>query len=412
MEREEPEQLKRWIKEQARAAGFTLAGVAPAGGWPSAHRLEPWLAAGRHGTMHWLARRPAERADPRLRLHWARSALLVALHYRTGDPCPPAAARPISRYAWGTDYHRVMRAMLRQLAAQLHAQLPELRSYWFVDTSPVLERAAAGAAGIGWLGKNTMLIHEREGSFLFLGGLLLSVELPPDRPAPGRCGRCTRCLQACPTRAFLAPYLLDARRCISYLTIELRGPIPRELRPLMGTLVFGCDICQEVCPWNQRAWRREAVVHGGPFAARPGLVVCDRALLEELLLQDEERFRARFRASPIRRARRAGLARNAAVALGNLGDAAAVPALVRAARTDPEALVRGHACWALGRLLARGAGEHAAPAHTALVQARTDPDPSVRAEAEAALAEAQAPVQPAAPAGPPPLPAARRLPVL
>ncbi len=380
------------IRAEAQALGFTLVGFAPAGGWPGGEHLVRWLEAGHHAQMRWLERAPEVRVDPRRRFPWARTALLLGVPYRTDDETSPAECRAISRYAWGTDYHEVLPKRLRALAARLRERWPTLQVYWFTDTSPVLERAAARAAGLGWIGRNCMLIHEREGSYVFLAGMLLSIEVAFDRPAPDRCGRCTRCLPACPTGALIAPYTLDARRCISYLTIEHRGAIPHALRPLMGTLVFGCDICQEVCPWNERALRKEARAAEGPFKARAGLAVTDRALLESLLGMSEEAFRARFRKSAIKRAKRRGLARNAAVALGNLGDARALPALRRALAGDPEPLVRGHAAWALGRLLGRAQAREREASMRALAHAAAhDPDPAVRDEARMASTASRLP---------------------
>jgi epoxyqueuosine reductase len=231
-------------------------------------------------------------------------------------------------------------ALLRWIREQVGS---EVRGRAYVDTGPLLERDLARRAGLGWFGKNTMLLNRRMGSYFFLGALLLDLPLAPDEPfARDHCGTCTRCLDACPTGAFLAPHVLDARRCISYLTIELKGPIPRELRPLMGNWVYGCDICQEVCPWNRKA----PFTDEPAFQARPGLSVPE---LIPLLGMTQEEFSVRFKASPIKRAKRRGFLRNVAVALGNSGDRRAVPALA-AALHDSEPLVRAHAAWALGRL--------------------------------------------------------------
>lgn len=372
--------LESWIKAEARALGFELAGIAPPGRWATADALPRWIEAGFFGDMAYMARAPAVRADPQLRFPWARSAVLVALDYRGKEPLPPAAVRPVSRYAVGDDYHEIMAKKLHALRARIEARTGPLEGRSYVDTGPLLERAAAAAAGLGWIGKNTMLLNERRGSWLFLGALLLGIELEPDRPAPGRCGSCARCLEACPTRAFVAPYLLDARRCISYLTIELRGPIPRELRPLIGEMIFGCDLCQEVCPWNERAARREPPSGEPAFRARPGLASAALEDLISLLELSEEGFRARFRGSAIRRAKRRGLARNVCVALGNRGDRRALAALLRALEKDPEPLVRGHAAWAIGALGAPG------EARAALERAaEKDPEALVREEANAAL---------------------------
>jgi epoxyqueuosine reductase len=379
----EEEDLKAFVKREARAVGFDLVGIAPAGGWATGEALPAWLEAGYAGDMAWIGRDPAARADPRRRFPWARSAVVVALGYRTDDATLGAERRAFSRYAWGDDYHDLMARLLTELKARIERRAGALEGRWYVDTGPVLERAAAAAAGVGWIAKNTMLIDERKGSYLFLGALLLGIELEPDRAAPGRCGTCSRCLEACPTRAFPAPYLLDARRCISYLTIELRGPIPRDLRPLVGELVFGCDICQEVCPWTARAGRREAPSREAGFRARGALAAPSLEELVRLLGLSEAEFREEFRGSPVKRTKRRGLARNICVALGNRGDPAAIPALVKALETDPEPLVRGHAAWALGRLAARG--DLSATAVEALRRAASDPDPFAREEAVLAL---------------------------
>jgi epoxyqueuosine reductase len=387
---------KEAIKGAARALGFDLAGVATAGAWPTGEALASWLAGGMHGEMAYMAEAPLARLDPRRTYPWARTCVVVAADYRVEAPAAaPPARRPFSRYAWGDDYHPLLEKRLKALKRDiLRIGGPGAEARWYVDFGPVLERAAAAAAGIGWHAKNTMLIHERRGSWLFLGSVLTSLDLPLDRAAPGRCGSCARCLDACPTRAFRAPYLLDARRCISYLTIELQGPIPRELRPLMGEMVFGCDICQEVCPWNERAERREPPAADPAFAPRPGLAGegGTEALLA-LLSLDEAGFRARFRRSAARRPGRVGIARNAAVALGNRGDPAALPALLTALSGDPSPLVRGHAAWAVGRVAAalpasdprREEARAGLERATAEMGEGADADPGAREEARLAL---------------------------
>jgi epoxyqueuosine reductase len=376
--------LKAFVKAEALAVGFDLVGVAPPGGWATGETLPAWIAAGHAGEMTWLARDPEARSDPRRRFPWARSAVVVGLRYRTDDSTAPAERRAVSRYAWGDDYHELMARRLAELRTRIERRAGPLEGRWYVDTGPVLERASAAAAGLGWIAKNTMLTNERKGSFLFLGALLLGLALEPDRPAPGRCGTCARCLDACPTRAFPAPYLLDARRCISYLTIELKGSIPHELRPLIGELVFGCDICQEVCPWTEKAARREPTSGIAEFRARERLAAPSVMDLLALLALDDEGFRGRFRGSPVKRVKRRGLARNVCVALGNRGDAEAAPGLARALESDPEPLVRGHAAWALGRLAAQAAAARPL-AREALTRASADLDPFVRGEALLAL---------------------------
>ncbi|MFI5310523.1 MAG: tRNA epoxyqueuosine(34) reductase QueG, partial [Gemmatimonadales bacterium] len=270
-----------------------------------------------------------------------RSALVVALNYGGTQP-----AGPIARYARGDDYHVVMREKLDELAAWLaisaRAAGRPARTRAYVDTGPVLERDLARRAGLGWFGKNTNLINPRLGSFFFIGALFTDLDLEADAPFEAdRCGTCTRCLDACPTQAFVAPRTLDARRCISYVTIELKGAIPLELRPAMGELLYGCDICQDVCPWNVRFSRD---VREPALAPRATHVAPDAA---ELLRLDQAAWRERFGATAMARAKRRGLARNAAVALGNRRDPRTIPALDAARTEDPEPLVREHAAWAL-----------------------------------------------------------------
>lgn len=356
-------ELRDRITLSARAAGFDAVGFAPVEPLAQAALLAEWLALGHHGTMEWMRRHLEACRDPRALLPGARTVICVARNYFTpGTHAPGGCTGRISRYAWGADYHRVVKTGLVQLAAALARELPGGRTRVCVDTSAVLEKVWAARAGLGWQGKHTNLITRGLGSWVFLGEVLTDLELAPvARPHPDRCGRCTRCLDACPTRALVAPYVLDARRCLSYLTIEERGPIPRELRPLLGNRVFGCDDCQDVCPWNRFARRAE----GGEFLARPGNHLPD---LVELAGLDEAGFRARFAGSAVLRARRAGFVRNVVVALGNSGDPAAMPALVRAL-ADPEALVRGHAAWALGRL----GGAAAGPALAERAAGETDP---------------------------------------
>jgi len=309
--------LTQRIKNHARALGFDLVGLAPAA--PSLHAefYVRWLAQGYAGDMAYLARPDAvaKRGDPRLVLPGARSVLVVALNYYQGQ-LPPSAGEQlgrVSRYAWGDDYHDLMWKRLDQLGdlAQLEAgQKITWRRY--VDTGPLLERELAARAGLGWIGKNTMLISPRFGSWLFLGALLLDLELAYDAPlGSDRCGSCSRCIRACPTRCLLPGRTLDASRCISYLTIELqRAAIPPELRPLLGDWVFGCDVCQEVCPWNRFARQTDEAA----FNPRPGLPWPD---LHELVALDEAEFRRCFRGSPLQRAKLRGLQRNAAAALEN-----------------------------------------------------------------------------------------------
>lgn len=339
-------QLSLHIKDDAQRLGFELVGISRVR--PSAHEnsFADWLRQGFSGEMGYMARTAELRRCPEKLVPWAISVVSVGMNYQTPQHRGPAtngARGRISRYAWGDDYHELMKRKLDSL----HEKIKKIcdgpvEGKAFVDSGPVLERDFAGVAGLGWIGKNTQLISPKKGSWFFLGELFLSIPLSYDRPIRDRCGKCDLCLKACPTKAFVGPYILDARRCISYLTIELKGWMPRHLRPLVGNHIFGCDICQEVCPYNVKA-----SPSGEPgFAPREGLHAPE---LVPLLLLNEEEFRRRFRGSPIRRAKRRGFLRNVAVALGNSGSEEAVPALTLALR-DHEPLVRGHAAWALGRI--------------------------------------------------------------
>ena len=296
--------------------------------------------------MGYLKRTEELRRDPKKLVPWAVSVISVGMSYYTPLPRPRTQAGSrgwISRYAWGDDYHDLLKERLEALLSKVKGLCPEhVEGRVFVDSGPVLERDLAGVAGIGWIGKNTHLISPHRGSWFFLGELFLSIELSYDAPIKDRCGKCDLCLKACPTGAFIGPYVLDARRCISYLTIELKGAIPPHLRPLVGTHIFGCDICQEVCPYNAKA----AATQEAAFMPRDGLYAPE---LIPLLSLTEEEFRRRFRGSPILRAKRRGFLRNVAVALGNLKSEEAIPSLVKALE-DEDPLVRRHAAWALGQI--------------------------------------------------------------
>jgi epoxyqueuosine reductase len=331
------------VKALAYALGFDLVGITTLGPAETIGAFDDWIARGFAGTMGYLARGAGKRADSRLVYEGAVSAVVVGMNH--GGTQPPG---PIARYARGRDYHDVLVDRLNELLSRVRDEVaPAVRGKPYVDTGPILERDLARRAGLGWFGKNTNLIHPRHGSFFFLGALLLDLPLAADAPfEEDHCGTCTRCLTACPTDAFVAPRVLDATRCISYLTIELRDEIPEPLRPLMGELVFGCDICQDVCPWNRKFAHD---VTDPDLQPHPGLASPD---LAELIGLSEEQFRARFRGSPVLRAKRRGLARNAAVALGNRGAPGDDAALQRAAQ-DPEPIVRAHATWALARLASR-----------------------------------------------------------
>ena len=335
-----PAELAERVKATGKRLGFDLVAIGPADPPEHAAAFAAWLDAGYAGSMAYLERGRERRLDPRRVLPGARSVIAAALNYHQGAE---AAGPPhVARYAWGADYHGVMEPRLRALLDDLVAAAPGTHGRVYVDTGPVLERDLAARAGLGWIGKNTMLLHPALGSYFFIGVVLATAELAPDGGLPDRCGTCTRCLEACPTQAFVAPYVLDARRCISYLTIEHRGPMPVELRESVGALAFGCDVCQDVCPWNRRA----------PITAETAFAARELPALSEWVTLTDETYHRRLTGSPLRRARRPGLARNAAIALGNSGDAAAVPAL-RPGLTDPDAGVRDHAAWALERLTRR-----------------------------------------------------------
>jgi epoxyqueuosine reductase len=331
------------LKAQAVRLGFGLCGVCPATAPPGVDRLREWLAAGYAGQMHYLPERAEAAGDPQHVLEGARSVVMLAMNYRTAEPAASQSGQGrVSRYAWGADYHDVIRARLAELANWLRVQLPGASVRGVVDTAPLLEREFAQLAGLGWIGKNTLLLNKQIGSWFFLAALLTDMELEYDAPhETDHCGTCRACLDACPTGAFVDAYVLDARRCISYLTIELREAIPTELRKGVGEWLFGCDVCQDVCPWNHRA----PISREPEFQPAAGMNAIDLAALFEL---DDAGFRQRFRHTPMWRAKRRGLLRNAAIVLGNQTDAAALPALVRGLN-DTEPLVRAACAWALGR---------------------------------------------------------------
>jgi epoxyqueuosine reductase len=386
--------LKSKILARARELGFDAAGVAPAQPVPHAKFLDDWLARGFAGEMSYMARDTARRKDPRALLARAKSIIVVALNYCGGEtaggggmedfkdgqtekwkngceeewkrgkrtdakalPPNPPSLQPstpsgvIARYARGRDYHDLMRGKLDALAAFIREISSGATTKVYVDTGPLLERELAQQAGVGFVGKSTVLINRGLGTWFFLGEILTDLELEPDAPQKNLCGTCARCIEACPTRAIVAPFQLDSRRCISYLTIELKGPIPRDLRPLIGTRIFGCDDCLAVCPWNRFA----RLAHETAFQPLSiGIGEGTGATLQipdllALLSLSEEEFGRVFANSPIKRVKRRGLLRNVCVALGNAGDPCAIPPLIHALQ-DPEPLVRGHAAWALGRL--------------------------------------------------------------
>jgi epoxyqueuosine reductase len=355
-----PAALETLLKAQGYGLGFDLVGIARLGPVESAAAFDDWIAAGYAGEMQWLARGAEKRRDTRLSVPAslarteqrapAVSAVVVAMDYGGREP-----HGPVARYARGQDYHAVLEERLRALHRWLEERLGRpVPGKPYVDTGPLLERDLARRAGLGWFGKNTMLIHPQRGSFLFLGALLLGVELAPDAPFEAdRCGSCTRCLRACPTDAFAGPRVLDATRCVSYLTIELQGAIDEALRAGLGDRLYGCDVCQDVCPWNQRF--AGSLPEGSPFAPRGALAGKDaRTLAREILAMDVDAYRAAFKGSPMKRAKLPAMKRNAAVVLGNVGTSTDVDVLTRAL-DDAEPLVREHAAWALLRLGAHDA---------------------------------------------------------
>jgi epoxyqueuosine reductase len=340
-------QLTRQIKERALALGFDLVGVAPVHDSPELAFFAHWVEEGYAGEMHYLLRSLAHRRDLRQVVPDAQSVVVCGLNYDTAYPYSTTQDDPsrgwIARYAWSTDYHRVLQNKLAQLQTYVAGLVPPtVASKLYVDTGPVVERVHAKYAGLGWFGKNTCLLHTHLGSWVLLGELILTLPLEYDRPTLDHCGTCTRCLNACPTGALLEPYVLDARRCISYLTIELKGAIPEDLRSHMGQHVFGCDICQDVCPWNRKRH----------FTAEPGLQPQTEQVhppLAELARLTPTAFKQRFRGTVLERTKRRGLLRNVCVAMGNTGQSEFIP-LLEALLDDEEALVREHAAWALARL--------------------------------------------------------------
>lgn len=367
--------ISELVKAAARQAGFDPVGIAPVGEFRELERFPEWIAAGHGGEMKYMESRDEagrlKRASLQSVAPWAHSVIVCALNYNTPQPYSTTVQDSergwISRYAWSReDYHdavmRRLRLVEEKLRTAVGTQCPKprgqepggrsrsisdsegatLQTRCYVDTGPVVERVYAKYAGIGWIGKNTCILNQRLGSWLFLGVILTSLELKPDLPAPDRCGSCTRCIEACPTQALVAPYELDSNRCISYLTIEKRGVIPEAMRDGIGRHVFGCDICQDVCPWNRKAPVTEAL----EFQPRDGLV---NPALDWLAEMDAEQFRATFQGSPIRRAKLSGLRRNAVIAMGNSGHRRFIPLLEKLADEEDE-IVAEHARWAREKL--------------------------------------------------------------
>jgi len=339
-----PAEIKSALLVKAQALGFDDCRVAPA--LPAAHRalFEQWIAEGKHGDMAWMARNVERRTDPRVVLPGARSVIVLALNYYQGSG--PENDYRIARYAWNDDYHDLIEKKLRELDAFLTSQGGTQKPY--VDTGPVLERDFASEAGLGWGGKSTMQIHRHLGTWFFLADILTTLDLPADTPAKDMCGKCTRCIDACPTQAITAPRRMDARRCISYLTIESKGSIPLEFRRAIGDRIYGCDACLDACPWNRHAQEsREAT-----FQARE--TVFSKSLRDFLALTEDE-FRALFAKSPIKRIKRPAFLRNVCVALGNGGRWDDLPAL-EAAAADPHPLIAEHAAWAIAEIRQRHSG--------------------------------------------------------
>jgi len=355
--RSAPEDLSDRVKALALAVGFDVAGVAPAQPTRETEFLREWLARGYAGEMHYIEQRLEERVDPRKVLEGARSVIAVGVVYDPGDrPSRHPSRAEVARYAGGDDYHDVLIERIRALETGLEALAGRpLRTRGYVDTGPVQERVFAALAGLGWIGKNTCLIDRSLGSYLFLGVVLTDLELAFDEREPDHCGTCRACIDACPTDALVDAYVLDATKCISYTTIESRGPIPEALREAHGSLAFGCDICQEVCPWNER--QRRVVpddLHGlrARIAPRSEWVGTSLAWILSLT---EDAWREATRKTALRRAKHRGLLRNALVASGNSGDRSLLPLMATHAESDDPLIVE-HARWAIGQLEIRAAG--------------------------------------------------------
>jgi epoxyqueuosine reductase len=357
--------MKSAIRQRALELGFDACRFATAEPPANAAYLQRWLDAGRHGDMAYLQRNAQKRIDPQQVLPGANTIICLAVTYGAASsprPSPPGEEREkvagvIARYAQYADYHDVIAERIKTLTEYVNELAGvNARSLWYVDTGPLLERELAQRAGLGFVGKHTNLISRELGNWFFLAEIITTAELEPDMPEPNRCGTCSACIDACPTRAITAPFQLDARRCISYLTIELKGAIPEELRPAIGNRIYGCDDCLAACPWNRFAAEANLMrPHFRPELAAPDLI--------ELLSLSEADFKTRFAGTPMLRTKRRGILRNVCVGLGNIGDERALPALETAA-SDPEPLIREHATWAIGQIqdrLSRGAAPSAVP---------------------------------------------------
>lgn len=346
-----PNMISEWIVAKAESIGFDLAAITDARPAPRAESFRSWLAADYHGGMQWLARDPERRVDPGLVVPNAKSMVIVGLAYYVAEPDPvwwddPLRGR-IARYAWAPDYHDRMEPMLKELGEAVQEKLGKtIGMRWYVDTGPVLEREHAERAGLGFVGKHTLLISPRVGSYMLLGEILLDEELPPigtqeNDEGKGTCGTCTRCRDICPTHAFPAPYILDSNKCISYLTIEHKGSIPETLRPKMKNWIYGCDECQSVCPWVKKFSQPPRHIEYATLdqdIAAPSLL--------ELIELDQQGFARRFKGYPMKRTKRRGVLRNVAIALGNSRNPDVIPALEKAAQ-DNEELIAEHAKWAI-----------------------------------------------------------------
>jgi len=344
--------MKTAIRQRARELGFDDCCFTTAAAPDHAAALQKWLAEKQHGEMAWLERNAEKRVDPQKVLAGARSVITLATSYQAENQKPESENREygvVARYARYADYHDVLREPLKSLTDFVNQQAADTRSLWYVDTGPLLERDLAQRAGLGFVGKHANLISRRLGNWIFLSEIITTLELEPDAPEKNRCGSCTSCITACPTSAITAPFTVDARRCISYLTIELKGSIPVELRPAIGNRIYGCDDCLAACPWNRFAREGNLMKPHAHEDLNP-------ADLIELLSLDAAGFKTRFAGSPILRTKRRGLLRNVCVALGNSGDASALPALQIAA-ADAEPLIAEHAQWAIGQLISNGSDQ-------------------------------------------------------
>ncbi len=364
--------LTKRIRLEAQRLGFFKTGIVPARPLPMSDRLDAWLHSGMYGDMTYMQRQAAKRKDPGLVLENARTIIVLTLNYFSGHhPLEDLRKGKISRYAWGSDYHEILRDRLDAIQRFLKAEVPDAPTLGYADTGPIAEKVWGAQSSIGWMGKHSNLITREQGSWFFVAVILTTAVLEYDPPGKEYCGTCNRCITACPTRAIVAPYVVDARLCISYLTIEHKGSIPRSLRPLMGNHIFGCDDCQEVCPWNRFA---VATTEDG-FQPRQGHQIPDLVPLVRISRED---FNRRFKNTPIRRTGRDRFVRNVAVALGNSHATDSIPAL-EAALKDESGLVRAHAAWALGEI---GPIE---PSNALAVALAKEADPEVREEIALAL---------------------------